>query len=149
MLLPYMYEWCMNYVYMARPPKIVIVLSVLPNWNKTVNQSINQSMSKCVLTTCSPTGFWQGMPDHTGNSDTNITNCSNIDILWMDSDSESSLQGGYSDGEMFSLSEFLGSAWGSLGFTYTLSYAHIHIHIHTPIHTHTHTLIHIHTYTHI
>ncbi len=38
-----MYEWCMNDVYMARPPKIVIVLSVLPNWNKIVNQSINQS----------------------------------------------------------------------------------------------------------
>ncbi len=35
-----MYEWCMNEVYMARPPKIVIVLSVLPNWNKIVNQSI-------------------------------------------------------------------------------------------------------------
>ncbi len=33
-----MHEW---YVYMARPPKIVIVLSVLPNWNKIVNQSIN------------------------------------------------------------------------------------------------------------
>ncbi len=36
-----MYEWCMNDVYMARPPTIVIVLSVLPNWNKIVNQSIN------------------------------------------------------------------------------------------------------------
>ncbi len=33
----------MNDVYMARPPKIVIVLSVLPNWNKIVNQSINQA----------------------------------------------------------------------------------------------------------
>ncbi len=32
----------MNDVYMARPPKILIVLSVLPNWNKIVNQSINQ-----------------------------------------------------------------------------------------------------------
>ncbi len=42
-LLPYMYEWCIN-VYMARPPKIVIVLSVLPNWNKIVNQSMNQSI---------------------------------------------------------------------------------------------------------
>ncbi len=41
-LLPYMYEWCMNDVYMAQPLKIVIVLSVLPNWNKIVNQSINQ-----------------------------------------------------------------------------------------------------------
>ncbi len=38
-----MYEWCMNDIYMARPPKIVIVLSVLPNWNKIVNQSINQT----------------------------------------------------------------------------------------------------------
>ncbi len=36
-----MYVWCMNDVYMACPPKIVIVLSVLPNWNKIVNQSIN------------------------------------------------------------------------------------------------------------
>ncbi len=34
----------MNDVYMARPPKIVIVLSVLPNWNKIVNQSVNQSI---------------------------------------------------------------------------------------------------------
>ncbi len=31
----------MNDVYMAQPPKIVIVLSVLLNWNKIVNQSIN------------------------------------------------------------------------------------------------------------
>ncbi len=37
-----MFEWCMNDVYMARLPKIVIVLSVLPNWDKIVNQSINQ-----------------------------------------------------------------------------------------------------------
>ncbi len=36
-----MYEWYMNDVYMARPPKKVILLSVLPNWNKIVNQSIN------------------------------------------------------------------------------------------------------------
>ncbi len=32
-----MYESCMNVVYMARPPKIVIVLS-----DKIVNQSIDQ-----------------------------------------------------------------------------------------------------------
>ncbi len=37
-----MYEWCMNGVYMACLLKIVIVLSVLMNWNKIVNQSINQ-----------------------------------------------------------------------------------------------------------
>ncbi len=36
-----MYEWCMNDVHVAQPPKIVIVLSVLQNWNKIVNQSIN------------------------------------------------------------------------------------------------------------
>ncbi len=40
-----MYEWCMNDVYMAQPPKIVIVLSVLLNWNKIVNQSINKTLS--------------------------------------------------------------------------------------------------------
>ncbi len=37
-----MYEWCMNDVYMARPAKIVIVLSVLPNWNKIDSQSVSQ-----------------------------------------------------------------------------------------------------------
>ncbi len=39
-----MYEWGMNDVYMVWPPKIVIVLGVLPNWNKIVNQSIDQSL---------------------------------------------------------------------------------------------------------
>ncbi len=34
----------MNDVYMVRPPIIVIVLSVLPNRNKIVSQSINQSI---------------------------------------------------------------------------------------------------------
>ncbi len=48
-----MYEWCMNDVYIARPPKIVIVLSVLLNWNKIVNQSpkvfyIVQRVSQCL-----------------------------------------------------------------------------------------------------
>ncbi len=38
----------MDDVYMARPPKIVIVLSVLPNWNKIVNQLINSN----VITYC-------------------------------------------------------------------------------------------------
>ncbi len=37
----------MNDVYMAQPPKIVIVLSVLLNWNKIVNQSINR-IKECI-----------------------------------------------------------------------------------------------------
>ncbi len=48
-LQPYMYEWCMNDVYMARPTKIVIVLSLLPNWNKIVNQSIKEPYLMKVL----------------------------------------------------------------------------------------------------
>ncbi len=46
-LIVYMYickyynSICMNDVYMSWPLKIVIVQSVLLNWNKIVNQSIN------------------------------------------------------------------------------------------------------------
>ncbi len=39
----------MNDVYIAWPSKIVIVLSVLQNWNKIVNQSINYKIISKLL----------------------------------------------------------------------------------------------------
>ncbi len=53
-----MYEWCMNDVYMAQSPKIVIVLSVLQNRNKILNQSINHVYITMRDIPCQLGSFW-------------------------------------------------------------------------------------------